>query len=122
MIARQPGLDTRPYPFLLAGRPFLPAARPALEPGSEAEAILLGYGLPAGELTIAGRVLADRQPPRAVAVRIAGRTAGTDGGPEGFTIRVDPGSLDAGDYRLEIEVTDPATGQVTRSLAPFVVR
>ena len=122
MIARQQGLETRPYPFMLAGRPFLPAARPVLTPGREAEAIVLGYGLPAGELEIAGRVLSPRQPARAVAVRIAERVAGAEGGAEGLTIRLDPGPLAAGDYRLELEVRHPASGQTARSSTAFAVR
>ncbi len=33
-----------------------------------------------------------------------------------------PGELTAGEYRLEITVTDPATGQAASSVTPFVVR
>lgn len=122
MIARQEGLESRPYPFMLAGRPFLPAARPVFEPGREAEAILLGYGLPAGDLRIEARVLARRQAATPATIRVAERAPGAQGGPEGLQIRVDPGPLEPGDYRLEIEIGDPATGQSARSVAPFMVR
>ena len=122
LITRQAGLESRPYPFLLGGQPFLPAALPELAPGTTSAAILLGYGLGAGELEIRGRVLAHRQPARAAAVRLVERAPGTGGGADGLTVAVDPGELPAGDYRLEITVTDPATGQTAGSVAPFVVR
>ncbi len=122
MITRQKGLEARPYPFMLGGQPFLPSALPALVPGSESAAILLGYGLAAGELEIEGRVLAHRQPSRVAAVSIGERAPGTGGGADGITVGVDPGQLTAGDYRLEITVTDPASGLAASSVTPFVVR
>jgi hypothetical protein len=121
MIARQEGLEARPYPFMLGGQPFLPAARPALAPGSESVGILLGYGIAGGELEISGRVLVHRQPSRVAAVILAERTPGTGGGADGITVRVDPGELTAGEYRLEITVTDPVTGQAASSVTPFQV-
>ncbi len=122
MITRQEGVEARPYPFMLGGQPFLPAALPVLVPSSESAAILLGYGLAAGELGIAGRVLADRQPSRVAAVSIGERAPGPEGGADGITVRVDPGELPVGEYRLEITVTDPATGLAASSIAPFQVR
>ena len=122
MITRQEGLEARPYPFMLGGQPFLPAARPSLAPGSDSVGILLGYGLAAGELEIEGQILAHRQPARPAEVRIDERTPGPEGAAEGITVRVDPGELAAGDYRLEITVIDPATGQAASSITPFQVR
>jgi hypothetical protein len=122
MITRQPGLEARPYPFMLAGQPFLPAARPALVPGRLAPTILLGYGL-ADDTLITGRVLADQQPPRNATIRVGERTpATTAGGAQGISIEVDPGQLAAGEYRLEITVVDPDSGESASSRAPFVVR
>ena len=122
LITRQQGLEARPYPFLIGGQPFLPAALPALAPRTESAAILLGYGLDAGEIEIAGRILAHRQPARAATVRIVERLPATGGTADGLRVSVDPGELPAGEYGLEITVTDPATGQTASSLAPFVVR
>jgi hypothetical protein len=122
MITRQEGLEARSYPFMLGDQPFLPAARPTLAPGSEAVGILLGYGLPAGELEVAARVLAPRQPSRVAAVSIGERSPGSGGGADGITVRVDPGELAAGDYSLEITLTHPTTGQTASSVTPFLVR
>jgi VWFA-related protein len=122
MITRQEGLEERPYPFMAGGQPFLPAALPALAPGSDSAAILLAYGLPGGELEIEGRVLAHRQPSRMAAVSISERAPGTGGGAEAIKLRVDPGELESGEYRLELTVTDPASGQAASSVTPFRVR
>ncbi len=122
LITRQAGLEARPYPFLLGGQPFLPAAQPTLAPGTESAAILLGYGLDVGKIEIAGRILAHRQPARSATVRVVERLPATGGGADGMRVSVDPGELPAGEYGLEITVTDPATGQAASSVAPFVVR
>jgi VWFA-related protein len=115
-----------PYPFMAGGQPFVPAARPVVAAGSETPLVLMGTGLGAGELAVAGRVLgADGRPREGAAVALRGRAvAAGAGGPAGVerllaTFRA--GSLPAGDYTLVVTLTDRATRRELSSSLPFVV-
>ena len=121
MVTREEGIEARPYPFIIAGQPFLPAVRPELAPGTTVETAVLGYGLGTGELTVDGRAIAaDGSELELDGIRIAERAAGPAGA-EGLRVVLDPGMLEAGEYRLQITVTDAATGRSATSTTPFVV-
>jgi hypothetical protein len=110
-----------PYPFMIQGQPFIPAALPVLAPGQEAPVALSGYDLGAGELKLQARVLG---------------AGGKDAGPAEVTITEREGAgadglahlrgtfrtpeLAAGEYQLRITLTDDS-GQTHTSAARFAV-
>jgi VWFA-related protein len=117
-----------PYPFTSGGRPFLPAARPVIAAGAETPLLLLGTGLGAGELAVAGRVLgADGWPREGAAVAFRGPAgdaapdAPADAGVERRLATFRAGSLPAGDYTLVVTLTDKTTRRELSSSLPFVI-
>jgi hypothetical protein len=107
-----------PYPFLLAGVPYIPSSRPVLAPEEETQVALVGYSLGDGRLEAEARVL-DRNG-REVApapIQVLKREAGAE--PARLVANVTPPRLPPGEYRLEVKVSGKGPAQ-TSSL-PFVV-
>jgi hypothetical protein len=107
-----------PYPFLLAGVPYIPSSRPVLAPGEETQLALVGYSLGDGRLQAEARVL-DRNG-REVApapIQVLKREAGAD--PARLVANVTPPQIPPGEYRLEVKVR--GEGAVQTSSLPFVV-
>ena len=100
------------FPFLLEGAPFIPAARPEVASGGEAQISLVGMNLAAGAVSVraqvfgadgeaidgGGEVVLDANQANGALSRLNGKfVAGK--------------KLDPGDYTLTVTVTDSANGQ-----------
>ncbi len=110
------------YPFQIGGQPFIPAARPVVEPGSPAAFCLLGHNLPGGELTVSGRLYgADGEPVPGAEIEVGGERSREANGAEGLkgVFRVD--RVAAGEYRFEVTVSGGAGGDPLTSSIPLVV-
>ncbi len=118
--------EARPaFPFMAAGQPFLPAARPVLPRGAGATVHLMAYGLGARPevssriVTALGAALSE--PAVDFAPIGPASTEPAAGVPATLTARFGAGLLDPGAYTLEVTARDPATGREASSSGPFVV-
>jgi|CXWL01.1.fsa_nt_gi VWFA-related protein len=101
------------FPFALAGQRFLPTLGPLVTEGGERDVVLFAYGLPKGDFPLSGRVTGDDGQPAPAGWKVAlrQRVAGIEGRPDALVIAFAPGPLVPGEYRLDLTVTDPASGQ-----------
>ncbi|HVS01490.1 MAG TPA: VWA domain-containing protein [Thermoanaerobaculia bacterium] len=119
----QEGQGSVIYPFVGEGDPYIPAARPSLEPGAPARLCLVAYNLGAGELAVEGRVLdAAGEDVAAAALDGVRRTVTGIEGLDGVVATFRPDELPVGDYFLQVAVVDPATGARHQSASPFAIR
>jgi VWFA-related protein len=91
-------------PFLLRDQPFVPAARPVLEPGQAVRLVLAGYNLGAGPWKGEAAVVdASGREVSGGPLAIAGRLDGGEGKPDRAvaTFRL-PAGLKPGDYELRV--------------------
>jgi VWFA-related protein len=107
------------YPFTVGGEPYVPAARPVLRREKTARLCLVAYNLGKGDLAVQGQVLAaDGKASGSGRLSKVERTATGIQGLDKLVATFDPAGLIAGDYILQVAVTDPATGhKETNSLA-----
>jgi VWFA-related protein len=111
-----------PYPFMLDGQPFLPASRPVIAPGGQADLVLMAYHAAVGGRRLDGRVLDGSGAEVGAAVlQQVGGAAGGQAGLEQLKARLQAASLRPGDYVLEVRLTEPASGEVLVSSIPFIV-
>ena len=109
-----------PYPFLIAGVPYIPSSRPVLVPGQPAEVVLQGYNLGTGDLEAKAEVQsADGQAMPGGALELAGSEGGGAGAVR-ITGKFVPPALAPGEYRLRVTLTDGA-GKAQSSTAAFSV-
>ena len=122
LLAReQPRGDYKqaPYPFLMAGSPYIPASRPVMAPGEETQMSLVGYSLGEGQVQAQARVLGlDGRELGPAAIQVLKREAGAK--PSRLVANVTPPQLAPGEYRLEVKLS--AAGTAHTSSTPFVVR
>ena len=114
--------ETRPaFPFMISGRPFLPAARPQLSADGAVAVNLMAYHVAAG-LDVTSRVRnaagAELSEPR---VRLISDPVLESPGLVKAAASFAAGALAAGEYTLEVTVTERQTGRSASSSAPFVV-
>lgn len=113
------------YPFTVDGEPYVPAARPVLNHEKPARLCLVAYNLGKGDLAVQGEVLAADG--KAPLPGRAGRLSKVEPKPTGIqgldklVATFDPTGLQAGDYVLQVTVTDPATGLKEMNSLPFQV-
>lgn len=124
VFAREEGAEqaTASYPFMMGEQPFIPAAKPVLSSGQPVPLAVYGFNLGDGDLEIGSRLLrADGAAVQGAKVEVdVGREAAGDGSTRLVgTLRL--GSVPAGEYRLEVVVTDSATGREHSSSLPVVV-
>jgi VWFA-related protein len=107
-----------PYPFMIAGTPYIPSSRPVLAPEQETQLALVGYSLGEGQLEAQARVLAaDGREVGPAAIQVLKREAGVK--PSRLVANVTPPRLPPGEYRLEVKLSAAGTAQT--SSTPFVV-
>jgi VWFA-related protein len=114
------GQAQMPYPFMLKESPYIPSSKPVLAPGQEAQLILQGYNLAAGEVKAQAKVLsADGKEVGDGVFKLGGQ----DGGGASLTRMVasfSPPALPPGDYQLRVTLVDSA-GKSQTSMARFAV-
>jgi hypothetical protein len=110
------------YPFTVSGEPYVPAARPVLRRHQPARLCLVAYNLGKGDLALQGQVVAaDGSASSAGRLAMVERTATGISGLDKLIATFDPAGLIAGDYVLNIAVTDPSTGLKETNSLPFHV-
>lgn len=112
-----------PYPFVLpSGEAFLPAARPVLPPGVAALFHLFAHGLGSELPTLQGSVSgADGAPIQGPEIAFVSRQPFASGNASDLVVRLEPGSLAPGSYRLTLRVTDPESEDSRTVALPFRV-
>jgi hypothetical protein len=111
-----------PYLFVVKEKPYIPASRPVLTPGRDAELVLVGYNLQPGEWTAHTQVMAaDGQEMPGGAFKVVDKEAGSGAGPSRLLATFQPPpALPPGDYSLRVTLTDGA-GKAETSTSPFAV-
>lgn len=117
------GRQTVVYPFTVKGEPYVPSAKPMLKLESQARLCLVAYNLSPGHVAVDVQVTgADGT--ALPGGRIAGtveRTATGISGVDKLLATFEPTGLVAGDYVLQVGVTNPSTGLKELSSLPFQV-
>jgi hypothetical protein len=114
--------DSVVYPFTVDGEPYVPSARPSLRRETPARLCLVAYNLGKGDLAVKGQVLAaDGKTSGAGRLSKAERKATGIQGLDKLVATFDPAGLLAGDYVLQVTVTDPTTGHKEMNSLPFQV-
>jgi VWFA-related protein len=110
------------YPFTVEGQPYVPSARPTLRGESTAKLCLVAYNLGKGDVSVQGQVMAaDGTASASGHLSKALRTATGIQGLDKLVATFDPTGLNAGNYVLQVAVTDPTTGRRHASSLPFQV-
>lgn len=111
-----------PYPFMLKERPYIPASRPVLTPGKDAQLVLVGYNLQPGEWKAHAQVMAaDGQEMPGGAFKVVDKEIGSGAGPSRLLATFQPpAALPPGAYSLRVTLTDGA-GKAESSTSQFTV-
>jgi VWFA-related protein len=110
------------YPFTVEGQVYVPSARPTLRGESTAKLCLVAYNLGKGEVAVQGQVMAaDGTASAPGHLSKVQRTATGIQGLDKLTATFDTAGLNAGNYVLQVAVTDPTTGLRHASSLPFQV-
>ncbi|HTG36241.1 MAG TPA: VWA domain-containing protein [Thermoanaerobaculia bacterium] len=111
-----------PYPFMLKERPYIPASRPVLTPGKDAQLVLVGYNLQPGEWKAQAQVMAaDGQEMPGGAFKVVDKEIGSGAGPSRLLATFQPpAALPPGTYSLRVTLTDGA-GKAESSTSQFTV-
>lgn len=111
-----------PYPFMLKEQPYIPAAAPVVGRKGQETVPVVAYNLTQGPVEVKARLLgADGQQQGGCEVVGIERFLTSLPGAQTLLLDVKHSGLDPGEYTLEVEVTDPASGQQTVSSTPVVV-
>ncbi|MDX1630420.1 MAG: VWA domain-containing protein [Thermoanaerobaculia bacterium] len=105
LMVLEEGIRERDYPFMLGDDPFLPAARPVLNPDSGATVSLLGFNLPPEIGSVTGELVAGDGSSEPVSVELV---EAAEGIPSQIVARVGTGSVAPGDYELILHVGELA--------------
>ncbi len=110
------------YPFTVEGQPYVPSARPTLRGEATAKLCLVAYNLGKGDVAVQGQVVAaDGTASVPGHLSKVQRTATGIQGLDKLVATFDPAGLNAGNYVLQVAVTDPTTGLRHASSLPFQV-
>jgi VWFA-related protein len=110
------------YPFTVNGEPYVPSAKPTLKAESQARLCLVAYNLAPGDVAVDVQVTgADGKALPGGRIARVERTATGISGVDKLLATFEPTGLAAGDYVLQIGVTNSATGQREHSTLPFQV-
>jgi len=105
-----------PYPFMLNGAPFIPAARPVVSSSSPSTIALVGYNLGEGVVTVDARVI-DANGAVVPGAEVSGveRLTAEQPGLDCFRAVFAPGNLAPGEYTLVVDIRG------AESSIPFIV-
>jgi len=106
-----------PYPFMLAGAPFIPSSRPRLAAGQAVDVVLQGFNL-SGDLTAKVEVLGADGAVQPGGTLELGKASGT--APRVWSGTFKAPQLRPGEYQLRVTVTDGA-GKSATSVGAFAV-
>lgn len=110
------------YPFTIAGEPYVPSAKPVLRSEGKARLCLVAYNLGQGDLSLQGKVLAaDGTTSPGGRLAMVERTTTGINGLDKVLATFDASGLNAGNYVLQVAVTDPRTGHKEMNSLPFQV-
>jgi hypothetical protein len=110
-----------PYPFMMREQPYIPASRPVLGGGKDAQVSLVVYNLGAGEIKADAKVLgADGKEVPGAGLKVTDRERGGAANPDRLTASFTAPQLQPGDYQLQVTLTDGAGTRQTSTI-PFVV-
>ncbi len=110
------------YPFTVSGEPYVPAAVPVLGKGSRETICIVAYHLRGEEPVVRIQVLDDEwNEAEGGDFSLQERTVTGISGLDKLMATFRPKGLAPGSYRLRILLTDPASGQMADSTAPFLV-
>jgi VWFA-related protein len=110
------------YPFTVNGEPYVPSAKPMLKSEGHARLCLVAYNLSPGDVAVHVQVTgADGKAMPGGRIAQVERTATGISGVDKLLATFEPTGLAAGDYVLQIGVTNPSTGQKEHSSLPFQV-
>jgi VWFA-related protein len=109
-----------PYPFIAREQPYIPSSKPRIAPEQEMALSLIGYNLPAGELSADSKILGTNGKEVGNGrIQIQGRESGS-GGLARLIGTFRAPKLQPGEYLLEVTVK-AADGTAQTSTTPFVV-
>ncbi len=110
-----------PYPFMLGGRPFIPASKPDIAESSQVPVYIVGYHLPKSGLDL--QAVVTRKDGAAVTsgkLSIAGSPQASSREAEALPATFEAKGLAPGNYQLRIELKTPE-GSIESPPAAFVV-
>jgi len=110
--------QNRPYPFQLQGNPFMPAAHPSIQAGTDAQFVLLGYNLGDDRIPLETQLItASGETVEGSRIAFVGRDQGPSPDATQLLLSLKTEGLPAGEYRLVTSLQ----GQPTSTSIPFVV-
>jgi VWFA-related protein len=125
VMVRESSESGRPkvvYPFTVNGEPYVPSAKPMLKAEGQARLVLVAYNLSPGEVAVDAQVTgADGKAMPGGRIDKVERTPTGISGVDKLLATFEPTGLAAGDYVLQIAVTNPSTGIKELSSLPFQV-
>jgi hypothetical protein len=108
-----------PYPFMLKGQAFIPAARPAVKRGGQAQLCLMGYHL-AADATVEGELYGpDGAAASGWSLAVLERTAAAGADQLIATLQLE--GVAAGEYTLVVTVGDGPGGTAQTASIPLVI-
>ncbi|MEM1204349.1 MAG: VWA domain-containing protein [Acidobacteriota bacterium] len=120
--APEDGRDTVVYPFTINGEPYVPAAKPVVTSGEDSRLCVVAYNLGAGRVRLDGRVFGDEGVLHDEGeLSLIERTVTGIDGVDKLLASFDPQGLLAGEYTLNVAITNLETGLEQRSSIPIVV-
>ncbi len=110
------------YPFTVNGSPYIPAAKPVIQPGEDNELVLVAYNLAKGDVELTGTVVGSNgQPVEGGKLKLVERTVTGIGGLDKLVARFSVNDLAGGTYTLNVALQQPGGGLERRSSIPFSV-
>lgn len=122
VLAREQEGDQREgveFPFLMDNQPFLPSARPNVQPGAALPLYLFAFNTGEGSLTATAQILTNEGEVKPAEIQLA-----NDSGAAGVAklgAQVKPGKLNPGDYTLLVTLRNRASSEQASASLPFRV-
>jgi VWFA-related protein len=112
-----------PYPFMMREVPYIPASRPVLGAGQNAQLSLVIYNLGDGEVQADAKVLGvDGKEMQAADLQVTDRERGSAAGPDRLTASFKAPALAPGEYQLQVTLSAGGGARQTSSILFLVVK